>query len=361
MRFFTITCKLILSLVVLSGPLSLAHSAVVIQYHHVSDSTPRQTSINPKLFQAHMDYLEKSGFKVISLESFVKQVEQGIDFDDKTVLITFDDGYLSVYEDALPILVKKQYPFTVFVNAKPIEQGLSQWMTWEHLRELKRKGATIANHSYLHQHLIRKQEGESDGDWLNRVSHDLALNQQKLDKELGKSVKALAYPYGEYNSNIQKLVRQLGYVGFAQHSGAVDKFVDLSAISRFAFGGDYGNIEDFAVKVNTLPLPVIKWKLLDSQGGELTDHVLPEGEFRPRLKLWLEDGDIIKRLNCYFSGQGKTGKLTSKDSVVFELKANIKAGRSRFNCTVAADKEGRFYWSSYPVIKGLPNGQWYKE
>ncbi|MCW8877213.1 MAG: polysaccharide deacetylase family protein [Kangiellaceae bacterium] len=309
-----------------------------------------------------MDYLEENRFKVISLNIFIHHLVKQIPFDDKTVLITFDDGYDSIFDNALPILTDKKFPFTVFINAKPIEQKLSQWMTWQQLKTLQKNNGTIANHSYAHQHLIRRLENESYFAWSKRIEKDLLKNQKLLEQKLNISNKVLAYPYGEYDQlNLKPLLAKHGFYGFAQHSGAVSLEVDRQAIPRFAFGGVYGQIDDFKIKVNALPLNAEKLELLGSDGRAIADHVLTGEEYKTQLRVTLDNNSRLAQLQCFFSGQGKLEKEIKQNQAIFKLSQKIKPGRSRFNCTAPSKQKGRFYWFSQPIIRSLPGGKWYSE
>jgi len=309
-----------------------------------------------------MDYLKDNGFKVISLSTFISHLEKEIPFDNKSVLITFDDGYSSVYERALPILNEKKFPFTVFVNANPIEQKLKGWMNWDELKVLQERGGEIANHSYEHNHLIRRLENETLSDWKERIKSDLSKNQKLLEQNLDIKNRVLAYPFGEYDrQNLKPLLAELNFYGFAQHSGAVSIKTDHQAVPRFAFGGRYGQIDDFITKVNSLPLLVDQTEILDSRGNVLKDHVFVEEEYLPQLRVTLRDDIKSSSLQCFFSGQGKLEREINEKQITFKLKSKIKPGRSRFNCTAPSKQKGRFHWFSQPVIRSLPDGQWYKE
>lgn len=354
------TVFILLLIIIVFG--NKSYAAIVVQYHHISDKTPRSTSTSPRLFLQHMEYLEKNNFKVISLSTFIYHLKEQIPFDDKSVLITFDDGYSSIFEEALPVLKEKDFPFTVFINAKPIEQKLKGWMSWKELKELQKFKGEIANHSYEHAHLIRRLKGESKVDWKKRISADLIKNQMLLEKHLNIKSRVLAYPYGEYDKqNLKPLIAELDFMAFAQHSGAVSIGVDQQAIPRFAFGGAYGDMGDFKIKINSLPFSNVQAELLDSRSNPLKDHVLTGDEFLPQLRLTLSDHFDDASIHCYFSGQGKVDRSIDSESIVFKLKAKINPGRSRFNCTSPSKQKGRFHWYSHPVIRSLPGGQWYKE
>ena len=70
--------------------------AVILQYHHISSTTPRSTSVTVEEFRLQMDYLRDNGFTVLPLESIVKALQQHMPLPEKAIAITFDDAYISV-------------------------------------------------------------------------------------------------------------------------------------------------------------------------------------------------------------------------------------------------------------------------
>ena len=80
-------------------------ATVILQYHHISDSTPPSTSISPALFQKHMQHLLDKGYQVLALHEVAARLQQGESLPDQSVVITFDDGYDSVYTEAYPFLL----------------------------------------------------------------------------------------------------------------------------------------------------------------------------------------------------------------------------------------------------------------
>jgi len=79
------------------------NQAVILQYHHVSTDSPPVTSLSKESFTAHMDYLDENGFTILPLETVLHRLKNGPLLPDKTAVITFDDGYTSVYEIAYPL------------------------------------------------------------------------------------------------------------------------------------------------------------------------------------------------------------------------------------------------------------------
>ncbi|MFO7602706.1 MAG: polysaccharide deacetylase family protein [Gammaproteobacteria bacterium] len=334
-------------------------AAVIIQYHHVDTETPAATSIAPRLFAQHMAYLAENDFQVWPLPRLLAAIKHAEPLPDKVIAITFDDGYASVYHQALPILQKYQFPSTIFINTERV--GGNGFMHWDELRELSARGHLIANHTVSHPHLVRALDGETAGQWEQRVSEEMRMGEVVIQRELGHSPGLLAYPYGEYNPQVQAIARELGLLAFAQHSGAFDPQVNWQAIPRFAFGGPYTALEGFIDKVNSRAMPLREVSVSDAQGQRLVEPLLPMAVTRPILTLRLQSAAVARGVSCFASGQGRLDVQVEGDTIVTRPKHDLPVGRSRINCTAPSGERGRFYWYSEFFMRKRPDGHWYAE
>lgn len=341
-----------------------AYATVILQYHHISDDTPASTSLSPQRFRQHMEYLADQNYLVLSLPSVLEMFKKGQALPDKSVVITFDDSYDSVYNTAFPILKKKAWPFTVFINTRPLQQKVTGFTTWDQLNEMARFGATLANHSHSHAHFLRRENNETESLWRHRIREEITEAEKIIQENTGQSHKLLAYPYGEYDNNVKDIVAELGFVAFGQESGPLPNTIknekELLALPRFPFGGIYGSLEDFKTKVATVPMPIKSTYLEASDGDRLADTVLPAGESRPTLIINLEQ-ELRSPIQCFASGQGVIEVQVDKKSLRTQAPKAIPIGRSRYNCTSATGERGRFYWYSQFFIRKQNDGQWYSE
>lgn len=338
----------------------LANAVVVLQYHHVSTTTPAATSIDPQRFQAHLEYLHEAKFDVVSILTLESWLREGKRLPDKTVVITFDDGYTSVYDAAFPLLKKYGWPFTVFVNSKAHDEKHPHFMSWEQLRELAKQGAVIANHTDSHPHLIRQQGYESHSQWLQRREREIEFAQQRIAKELGQAPKLFAYPFGEYDKQLQATLKSMGYLAFGQQSGPLADTSHPQALPRFPFGGNYTEMEEFKVKVNSLPFPQARVKVSGNDGKVIEQPELPKDIARPVLRIASPLLSHLGPVSCFASGQGAIQADVKGGALVAKAKRDLPPGRSRYNCTASAGG-GRFYWHSQMFIRRLPNGEWVNE
>jgi biofilm PGA synthesis lipoprotein PgaB len=341
-----------IALLLLLAP--LLQAAVVLQYHHVDTATPASTSTSPERFAMHLDYLEGAGFEVVPLQALVDRLRKNQPLPDRAAAITFDDGYLSIYEKAWPLLKTRGWPFTIFINTEPHDQRRPLFMSWDQLRELHEAGATVANHTVSHPYLLRRQPGQDEAQWNAWIRSEIVNAQQRIEEEIGEAPLLFAYPFGEFDNTVLNIVGELGFAGFGQQSGPLAAYSDIRALPRFPFGGPYGDGKDFATKVNSLPLPLanlthsIRWS--SGNGLALNDLVIVDPNARPVLELILEDGFESSRLACFVSGQGRVPVTVQGTRLRVQAIEPLPNGRSRYNCTAPSDSPGRYYWFSQPWI-----------
>ena len=351
-RVCSLACGLLLA-----TQLPAANHAVILQYHHFGDDTPPSTSVTLAQFDRHLDHLAEHGYRVWPLARVVQQLRAGAELPDKVVAISVDDAYLSVYREAFPRLRARGWPFTVFVSPGPVDRHSPGQMTWEQMREMSRHGVSFANHSLDHAHLIRQGPNEDTAAWRARVRTDIVQTQQRLEQELGQAPRLFAYPFGEYHAALKTLLGELGFVAFGQQSGPASHNSDFLALPRFAMAVPYAALEDFRVKLQTLPLPVVE--------AQPDDPLLPVAESRPRLRVQLQAGDYLAdSLSCYVSGQGRTPvRWLDEAQSAFEVQAArpLAIGRSRYNCTARARQGDCYYWYSHLWIRRHPDGSWQRE
>lgn len=335
--------------------------AVILQYHHVSAQTPAITSISPERFKAHIETIVTQGYQVMPLTTIVDALSAGKNLPDKAVAITFDDAYKNIFTNAFPVLKKHRLPFTIFVATDYIVEDSTQYLSWDELREMRLSGAIVANHTSSHTHLLRKRQHETHVQWLKRVEQEILVAEQILRKNIPATdnhepaKKLLAYPYGEYDEHIQRVVKKLGFVAFGQQSGAVGPTADFSALPRFPLSGIYSDQESFATKLATLPLPI---------KNQPRNPLLPADEPMPLLVMSFEQNGVdLSSLRCFGPDGAMQIKRLDKNRVSTKVTSPLPIGRSRYNCTMPVPEANpeRFYWFSQLWIRPNSDGSWYPE
>jgi len=341
------------SICLAANELANTHSsnAVLLQYHHVSNSTPAITSVTPEQFEAHLQLIEALDMVVLPVGDIISDIQSGRPVPKNAVAITFDDGYESIYSEAFPRLKKRNWPFTVFINPLAIEDGHGSQMTWQQLNDMQKHGATIANHSHYHNHLLQRLEHETETAWLTRTLDDIRLAQSWLNEKLKVKKTWVAYPYGEMNETLKTALLLEGYLGFSQQSGPINHTTDWQAIPRFPASGIYANVNTLKTKLASLAFEVIQ----TSPSHELR----MAGEPFPIFRLVVKDRDIARHtIQCFHNGASiETNVERKKDqkngsllTITTMPEGDLPLGRSRVNCTAKSTSSNRYYWHSMPFI-----------
>ena len=302
-------------------------SATVLMYHRFGESRYPSTNISIEQFEAHLAHLAGGNYTVLKLDDIIVRLRAGELLPDRTVAITIDDAYLSVYTEAWPRLTEAGFPFTLFVASSPIDRKLSGYMSWEQIRELQSSGVTIGSQTHTHPHMHRLSDEE--------VRAEISTSNGRFIEELGLRPELFAYPYGEYSQFVIDAVKDAGFrAAFGQNSGIMHSADDQCQLPRFAFNEAYGTIDRLKLAVDGLPLKV----------HDLTpeDMVLT---MNPPLYGFTvsEEMSPVSQLRCFSNNHGKL------DVTMLGMRAEIRAPgpltepRARINCTMPA-VDGRWRW-----------------
>ena len=182
-------------------------------YHTVErtakESDPMGLAVPEDIFIMQMEYLKRNGFNVISLAELSENEKR--DFPERSVAITFDDGYKGVFSSALPVLKRFAFTATLFVSVDFIERKLppdlywSGWptLTWDDIRELKKEGISIGSHSVTHGRLDL-MTGEAR-------EKEVTGSKEIIGKKTGDTVDFFSYPHGSFNREVKEAVKKAGY------------------------------------------------------------------------------------------------------------------------------------------------------
>ena len=301
-----------------------ATSAVVFMYHRFGEGDYPSTNIAMEQFTAHVQELTSGPYTVMGVPQIVSTLSDGKGLPDRTIGITIDDAYRSVYEKAWPVFREHDMPFTVFVSTEQLDSGYANYMTWDMVRDLSEAGVTIGGHSQHHSHL-------PDLD-IEQVKAELAHSAKRFEEELGYVPEIFAYPYGEANSEVIAAVKEAGYrASFGQQSGAMHTGSDFMYLPRFALNEHYGAMDRFNLAANSLPLVV----------SDVTpsDYTLTRNP--PAFGFTL--AEPAPSMNCYPSEGEPTMSRLGEERVEIRLDGPVSSGRWRINCT-AMGAESRWRW-----------------
>lgn len=318
-------------------------NAVILQYHHVSSSTPSSTSVSPEQFKTQIEWLIANKFEVLPIPTIVDILLTRKEFSsDKVAAISFDDASLSVCETAWPILKSYRLPFTLFISTESVEKKFKSQCSWDMLREMTQSGLmTPANHSHRHLNMVSTELYSKPVLWRETVINEIETAQQLIVSKLGSSERLFAFPYGEYNSELATLVFDMGYIGFGQNSGAIGYESDFMALPRFPASGQHANIDTLNVKLLSLPFPA-------KISYETENPVQIDSSNNPPLLKFSSLNDFtLKQMAC-FTREGDRLPISYQNGAVLVIAPKkLPLGRHLYTCTSASPVRDRFYWISH--------------
>jgi peptidoglycan/xylan/chitin deacetylase (PgdA/CDA1 family) len=191
-------------------------SVIILLYHQfkaagVPIPAKFQWTLNVNVFEDEMKYIHDNGYHVVSLADVVRFLKHEIILPPGSVCITIDDGYKSAIVYAAPILKKYGYPWTFYIYPQFITTAEGNGAaSWNDLRQLQAEGVDIECHSMTHPNLARKG-GKTPEQYDAWLTNETAGAKAILEKQLGKPVTSFAYPFGEYNKEVEAKVLAAGF------------------------------------------------------------------------------------------------------------------------------------------------------
>ena len=176
-------------------------------YHRVHAAPPasqRQLTVHPVDFARQMRWLKRHGYRAITQRELYDALFRGKRLGPKPILITFDDGYSDVFHKALPVLKRHGMRATAYVISGRTLRSDTVFLTWHLLRALERDGVEIGSHTVGHRDLTSLSDGDA--------RRELVHSRRAFERRLGHPVRWLAYPFGRYDSRIERLARRAGYL-----------------------------------------------------------------------------------------------------------------------------------------------------
>lgn len=215
----------------------------ILMYHYVepwpanANEIRQGLTVRPDDFVAQMMYLDDNGYAVLSLYDLSDALAWGRPVPEKSVVITFDDGYASLMEHAFPTLAYFGFSATVFVVTEFMDRGLEAYLTWGQARELYASGWRIESHSKTHAELAGRDR--------DKQIYEILGSLQTLEANLGVRPRYLCYPAGKYDDLTLQLVRELDLWGaVTTRGGRAHGFADRYEWTRVRVDGR-GTLQDF--------------------------------------------------------------------------------------------------------------------
>ena len=303
-------------------------SAVVLMYHRFGEPEYPSTNTTSKQLDEHIAELTSGSYNVMPLADIVAKLNSGVALPDRTVGLSIDDGYRSIYSLAWPRFAAAGLPFTVFVATSHIDQRSSRHLSWDQIREMRDAGVGFGHHTVSHLHMPKASAP--------RIAAEIADAHGRFKTELGFRPKLFAYPYGEASLSVVAAIKTAGFsAAFGQHSGVIGSTGDMYYLPRFAMNETYGDLGRLRLAINALPLKVKDVTPLD--------HTITI--VNPPSMGFTVVGNIgdLKQLSCFLSHAGRSELIDLNPRIEVRTAKKFARGRTRLNCTMPV-AAGRWRW-----------------
>jgi len=204
----------------IAGIYNAPEGVVILMYHRINDELPDHNLITRTIeFEKQMKFLNDNPqtYQVIRMKDFEDNRDDVFNnrFPKTKVVITFDDGYLDNYQNAFPIMKKYEFPSTMFLTTGLIgtDKKFKRYdhlkgrdmLNWDEIQKMSQDGVSFGAHTVNHVHLpeldYKKQKEEITQSVQTLHSH----------QENGEKISTFCFPYGEYNEDSLKIIRDLKF------------------------------------------------------------------------------------------------------------------------------------------------------
>lgn len=197
----------------------MKRKGLILAYHRVNSGRKDPMAVSVENFRGQMNYFYERGYSSLTLEEFSTLLPHE-NVPQKTVVVTFDDGYRDNYLCAFPILKHFGFRGTIFLTSDyigkndvfPMDKD-KNWdkvmdedlpLTWEQVLEMKEYGMEFGSHTCSHWHLDELPEME--------MVREIVESKRYLEQKLRSRVTSFCYPSGRYNQKVKEAVREAGYI-----------------------------------------------------------------------------------------------------------------------------------------------------
>ncbi len=303
---------------------------ISLMYHRFEENKYPSTNIRIKDFSEHIKIIEENNIIFINPKNFETNLKNNK--LTRKILLTIDDGFLSFYKNAWPLLKEKKIPFILFISTR--EVGAYNYMTWDQIKEISKEDfVEIGNHSHTHEYLADESN--------DLIREDIAKSISIFKKNLGKNSDFFSYPFGEYSNDFKKIIKDFGFkYAFGQHSGVMDETKDFYELPRYPINEKYGEIKRFKSLVKTLPF---KYKKIYPE-----EKYLLQAKNPPKVKIeFFNDIKNLKSVGCY-SNEGDRWrqsniKFENTNTLLINISEKFVGERGRINCSLK-DSSGLWRW-----------------
>jgi peptidoglycan/xylan/chitin deacetylase (PgdA/CDA1 family) len=209
---------------------------------HALDDRDSVISCPPRVFRRGLTVLAERGYQAIPLSEAVACLRERRPFPDRAYVLTFDDGFQSVYSEALPRLQELGLPATVFLIAGgdgrassgrvPAFEGRAM-LSWPEMREMRAAGVDFGAHTLTHPDLTRLPPSQ--------IESEMSASKARIEDALGAPVTSFAYPFGRYDERSRRIAQRYFSCACADTLGFLSPASDpyrLERVDGYYLGSD---------------------------------------------------------------------------------------------------------------------------
>ena len=220
----------------------------ILAYHKIGDPPAggwhTWSYVPTTEFTDQLQFLKDNDWRVLDAAEFIAALVNQEDLAEKTALLTFDDGYRSNFEIALPLLQSFNYPAVIFIptdfiglynafDADIYYEPVEPICTWQELREMEKNGFSVQSHGLSHRKLSELT--------MEKQEHEIAESKRILEDHLYKQVDLFSFAYGDIGlaqAITEKMLQTAGYKAACLYGGNTFKMAEANpyALERIAIG-----------------------------------------------------------------------------------------------------------------------------
>lgn len=199
----------------------------IIMYHCIHNKNTGKYLLHPSVLEEDLIYLKEKGFNPIVIKDLIDFKEHKKSLPSKPIMLTFDDGNITNYTNAYPLMKKYGFKCVMAVvgayvdtnyddNGNKIRSSASS-VSYEHLAEMSKSGLVeIQSHTYDMHKLnprrgLAKKQGESEEEYEKILTYDLMRFQRQVYEKAGITSTAVAYPFGSYSKSTAEILKKAGF------------------------------------------------------------------------------------------------------------------------------------------------------
>lgn len=202
----------------------------VLYYHSVRESADNEVTINPETLKTQLKYIKDQGYVTLTISDLKAYLLNNAPIPKKSIVITFDDGYMDNYSNAFPILKDLNMVATIFCITSDLDG--TYYLSIDAINEMCHYGIDFQSHTVNHPKLDKMNYDEQ--------LIELKESKKTLESITGKKVDSIAYPFGNFNDDSIKAAKDSGYsLGFTTKIGFSDRDDNPLKLDRIYISSKY--------------------------------------------------------------------------------------------------------------------------